>query len=88
MKINKPRIAIIADWLTNQGGAEKVVFDLHKAFPQATIYTSIYDSTKLPQFKNAKVITSFLQNFPFSKKLHQLYLGLMPYAFEGFDLSE
>lgn len=82
------KIAIIADWLTNQGGAEKVVYDIHKVFPDAPIYTSIYNSEKLPQFKNADIRTSFLQNFPLAKDKHQLYLALMPYAFESFDLSE
>jgi glycosyltransferase involved in cell wall biosynthesis len=83
-----PKIAIIADWLTNQGGAEKVVFDLHQAFPDAPIYTSIYNPEKLPQFKKAKIHTSFLNNFPFAKNKHQLYLALVPYAFESFDLTE
>lgn len=82
------KIAIIADWLTNQGGAEKVVYDIHKAFPDAPIYTSIYNQEKLPQFAKANVKTSFLQNLPIAKSKHQLYLGLMPYAFESFDLSQ
>lgn len=83
-----PKIAIICDWLTNLGGAEQVVLDMHEAFPNAPIYTSIYNQQKLPQFRKAKIKTSFLQKFPFAKKAHQLYLGLMPYAFESFDLSK
>lgn len=81
-------MAIIADWLTNLGGAERVVLDMHKAFPEADIYTSAYNPEKLPQFKRAKIYTSFLQKFPFAKTKHQLFLGLMPYAFESFDLSK
>jgi glycosyltransferase involved in cell wall biosynthesis len=83
----QPKIAIVADWLTNQGGAEKVIYDLHTIFPDAPIYTTVYNSEKLSQFKNAKIHTSFLQNLPFAKKFYQLYLALMPYAFESFDFS-
>lgn len=83
-----PKIAIVADWLTNQGGAEKVILDIYKCFPDATIFTTIYNQEKLPQFKDAKIVTSFLQNFPFAKNKHQLYLALMPYAFESFDFTD
>jgi glycosyltransferase involved in cell wall biosynthesis len=82
------KIAIVADWLTNQGGAEKVIYDIHQTFPEAPIYTSVYNAEKLPQFNKAEIKTSFIQNLPFSKKHHQLYLGLMPYAFESFDFSD
>jgi glycosyltransferase involved in cell wall biosynthesis len=83
-----PKIAIVCDWLTNLGGAERVILDMHEAFPDAPIYTSIYNPEKLPQFKDAKIISSFIQKWPLAKKAHQLYLGLMPYAFESFDLSD
>jgi len=82
------KIAIVCDWLTNLGGAERVVLDMHKAFPKAPIFTSVYNKKKLPEFAKADIRTSFLQNFPFSKSKHQLYLAMMPYAFESFDLSK
>lgn len=82
------KIAIVADWLTNQGGAENVVLDLLEAFPQADLYTSIYNAKKLPQFAKYKPQTSFINRLPFAQKKHQLYLALMPYAFESFDLSQ
>ena len=82
------KIAIVADWLTNQGGAENVVLDLMEAFPQADLYTSIYNAAKLPQFAKYNPKTSFVNKLPFAQKKHQLYLALMPYAFESFDLRE
>lgn len=87
-QLNKAKIAIVADWLTNQGGAEKVIYDLHQIFPNAPIYTSIYNAEKLPQFEKANIKTSFIQNFPLAKKHHQLFLSFMPYAFESFDFSD
>ena len=44
------RIAIVCDWLTNMGGAERVVLQLHHAFPKAPIYTSTYEPDKMPLF--------------------------------------
>jgi len=82
------KIAVVADWLTNQGGAENVVLDIMKAFPDADLFTSIYNEKKLPQFAKYKPKTSFVNSLPFAKNKHQLYLGLMPYAFESFDFSQ
>ncbi|MBU1018587.1 MAG: glycosyltransferase [Patescibacteria group bacterium] len=86
--MEEAKIAIVADWLTDSGGAEKVVLAIHRMFPDAPIFTSIYDEKKLPQFAEADVRTSFLQKWPKSKKKHQLYLKWMPMAFEQFDLSD
>jgi len=81
------KIAVVADWLTNQGGAENVVLDIMQAFPDADLFTSIYNKKKLPQFAKYKPKKSFINSLPFAKNKHQLYLGLMPFAFESFDLS-
>ena len=62
------KIAIVADWLTNQGGAENVVLDLMEAFPQADLYTSIYNAAKLPQFAKFNPKTSFVNRLPFAQK--------------------
>jgi len=82
------KIAIVADWLTDAGGAEKVVMAMHKIFPDAPIFTSIYNDKNLPEFNEADVRTSFLQKWPMAKRKHQWYLRWMPMAFEQFDLSD
>ncbi len=87
MNLSKANIALVFDWMTNPGGAEKVNLVLHKMFPEAPIFTSIFNQKKLKGFEKAAITTSFIQNLPFSKTHHQLYLGLMPYAYELFDLS-
>ncbi|HUC87253.1 MAG TPA: glycosyltransferase [Candidatus Saccharimonadales bacterium] len=83
-----PRVAIVHDWLTNQGGAERVVMALHKAYPEAPIYTSVYEPKTLPEFNSLDVNTSFLQHWPFSRSKHQLYPLLRTIAFESFDFSD
>ncbi|PIQ77022.1 glycosyl transferase [Candidatus Peregrinibacteria bacterium CG11_big_fil_rev_8_21_14_0_20_46_8] len=84
----KPRVAIVCDWLVSRGGAERVIEELAMLYPEAPIYTTIYNEAELPEFKDRDVRTSFLQRAPFSKSKHHLYLPLMPYAVEQFDLSE
>lgn len=65
-----------------------MILAISDMFPHAPIYTSIYDKKYLPEFRNREVITSFIQKLPLSSKKHALYLPLMPYAFEQFDLSK
>lgn len=82
------RVALIADWLTSRGGAEEVIFDILRVYPDADIFTSVYDEKKFPELKKNKVTTSFLQKIPFLNKKHQLLISLMPLAFESFDLNK
>jgi glycosyltransferase involved in cell wall biosynthesis len=87
MSLTKANIALVFDWMTTQGGAEKVNLQLHKMFPDAPIFTSIFNYKKFKGFEKAAIKTSFIQNMPFAKSKHQLYLSLMPNAYEMFDLS-
>ncbi|OGL23995.1 glycosyl transferase family 1 [Candidatus Saccharibacteria bacterium RIFCSPHIGHO2_01_FULL_46_30] len=84
-----PKIAIVADWLTNMGGAEEVVLALHEAFPEAPIYTSTYAPETMPRFNNLDVRTTKLQNLPRAlRKLHKFFPMLRVRAFQELDLSE
>ncbi len=87
MSLKNLKVALVCDWLTNPGGAEKVVVALHELFPHAPIYTSIADRQKIKGLEKAVIHTSSLQHYPWAKKKYQFYLGLMPQAFEKFDLS-
>jgi glycosyltransferase involved in cell wall biosynthesis len=87
MSFRKAKIALVFDWMTTNGGAEKVNAVLHKMFPQAPIFTSVFNPETVKGFEKAAITTSFIQNLPFAKSKHQLYLSLMPYAYESFDLS-
>ena len=64
---SQPKIAIVCDFLTTMGGAENVVLALHEAFPQAPIYTALYNPEKVPAFAKLDIRTSGLQKLP--KKL-------------------
>jgi len=60
-------IAIVHDWLTNVAGSEKVLLALKEIFPDATIFTSVFDSKKAAPFKDFDIRTSVLQKLPFMK---------------------
>lgn len=79
------KIAIVHDWLVG-GGAERVVLELHRMFPEAPIYTS-YSTDEWRKKLDNKVVTGYLQNWPFSQ-----FRRLLPVFhflwFEHLDLSE
>jgi len=81
------KVALVYDRLNKWGGAERVLLALHKLFPQAPLYTSVYDREKAPWARVFNVRTSFLQNFPFAIH-HEFYAILMPIAFESFNFDE
>lgn len=84
-----PKIAIIADWLTNMGGAEEVVLAMHEAFPDAPIYTSVYTPDTMPRFASLDVRTTWLQRLPHAlRRLHKWFPVLQVWAFRSLDLSE
>ncbi|MGL5357210.1 MAG: glycosyltransferase, partial [Cetobacterium sp.] len=79
----------IHDWLVTYGGAERVVEAFLEMYPDADIYTLVYDEAKMGKiFKPAKVKTTFIQKFPKATKIYTKLLPFMPYAFEELDLSE
>jgi glycosyltransferase involved in cell wall biosynthesis len=83
------RIAIVYDRVNKWGGAERTLLALHELFPQAPLYTSVYDSDQAPWAKVfPEVISSFLNRIPFAKNHHELIPFLTPIAFEAFDFSE
>ena len=48
------KVALVCDWLTNVGGAEKVLLELHRMYPKAPIYTSKYSPKGIDWFDKAR----------------------------------
>lgn len=81
------KLALVVSWLNQYGGAERVLEVLHDMYPQAPIYTSIYNPQALPErYRTWDIRPSFLNRLPFIQKHHQPFLPLYPLAFERFDL--
>jgi glycosyltransferase involved in cell wall biosynthesis len=85
----KAKVALVYDRVnTPYGGAEKLLLSLHELYPQAPLYTSLYDRRSAPWADVFEVRPSFLNKIPFLKTKHRLMASLMPIAFESFDFSE
>ncbi|MCV7575763.1 glycosyltransferase [Micrococcus luteus] len=75
------RIAIAHDYLTQKGGAERVVLALHRMWPDAPIYTTFYDPEgTFPEFKDARIVTSPLNRVGVLRKDPRRALPLLPLA--------
>lgn len=81
------KVALVYDRVNKWGGAERILLALHEIFPDAPLFTSVYNPKKAPWAKVFDVKTSFLQNFPLAKSTHELYALLMPLAFENFSFD-
>lgn len=83
------RIALVYDWVTKWGGAEKVLLALNRLFPQAPLYTSVYSASTAPWAKVfPQIVPSFLNKLPLAASFHELYPWLTPFAFETFDFRQ
>jgi len=82
------RVALVYDRVNKIGGAERVLEALHEIFPNAPLYTAVYNPKTAPWAEKFNVIPSFLNKFPFAKRSHEIYPWLTPLAFESFDFSE
>ena len=85
----QPKIAIVCDFLTTMGGAENVVLAMHEAFPDAPIYTAMYNEDKMPAFAELDVRPSFLQKIPRKvRTYYKLFPTLAVKAMRRLDLRE
>ncbi|MDB5460828.1 MAG: glycosyltransferase family 4 protein, partial [Caulobacteraceae bacterium] len=83
------KVALIHDYLNQYGGAERVLDVLHEMWPDAPVYTSVYDPTRMPpRYRSWDIRTSLLNRLPFAKRKHQALLFLLPQAFESVDLDD
>lgn len=83
------RVAIVHDYLNQYGGAERVLEALHELYPEAPVYTSLYDPEAMPEaYLSWDIRTSFMQRLPGWRKQFRRYFLLYPTAFESFDLSD
>jgi glycosyltransferase involved in cell wall biosynthesis len=87
--MDKPKVALVHDWLTGRRGGEKVLEVLAELYPEAPIFTLIrFPGSQHPSLERREIHTSFVQRLPFLKKRYRSYLPLFPLAVEMFDLQE
>ncbi|TYQ31843.1 glycosyltransferase [Pseudanabaena sp. UWO310] len=81
------KIALVHDYLTQRGGAERVFELLCQHFPDADIFTSVYDRHNTIDLDNREVHTTFLQNIPATRKYFRLFAPFYYSAFRALDLK-
>lgn len=81
------KVALVYDRVNKWGGAERVLLALHEMFPDAPLYTSVYNPKTASWARVfSKVVPTFLQKFPFRR--HEWMAPLMPIAFENLNFDE
>ncbi len=81
------KVALVYDKINKWGGAERVLLSLHKIFPDALLYTSVYSSSNTSWARVFKIKTSFLQKIPGVKTHTEFFPFLMPFSFESFSFD-
>lgn len=87
-RFSDPRVALVHYWFVSMRGGERVVERLLGLYPQADIFTHVYNPKLVSAtIAKAKVTTSFISRLPGSSRFYQYYLPLMPMALEHLDLT-
>ncbi len=87
-KVKNLKVALVDDYLTVDGGAQRVLRVLHEIWPQAVVHAVTYFPEKFdPPLKDWDIRTSFVSKFPFSRRLEQQYKLFYPMAVETFDFT-
>ena len=82
------RVALVHDYLAQDGGAERVLKALHEIWPEAPIFVLFHDREKINYIPAENVTESFLAKLPFSNQAYQWYLQWMPLATESHNLKD
>ena len=82
------KVALVHDYLTQRGGAERVFEMLCRFFDQADVFCSVYDQRNTVDIKRHDIKTTFLQNVPGTKKKFRLFAPLYYSAFRQLDLQD
>ncbi|WP_310876780.1 glycosyltransferase family 4 protein [Priestia megaterium] len=83
------KVAIVHDWLVTYAGAEKVLTEMLKVYPNADIFSLVdfFNDKDREKIMGKRSQTTIIQKFPLAKKKYRNYLSFMPYAIEQLDLS-
>ena len=84
-----PRVAVVHDYLSQRGGAERVVLSMMKAFPDARLITSVYEpSSTFPEFADYAVETTWLDRVSRLRQDPRLALPLLAPTFSSLEVRD
>jgi glycosyltransferase involved in cell wall biosynthesis len=82
-KLSNKKVALVYDWVDKWGGAERVLLTLHEMFPDAPLYTAVYNANNAPW---AKVFPKIIA--PKIKFKHEWFPWLIPMIFETYNFDQ
>jgi len=83
------KVALVHDHFAQDGGAERVFLTLAEMYPQADIFTILYNQDYIARhLPNRRLQATFIQNLPLGVSKYQWYLSLMPMAIESLDFGQ
>lgn len=84
----RPRVAIAHDYITQRGGAERLLLSMHHAFPDARIYTTLYEpDATYPEFKDLDIVVSPINRFSAFRRDHRKALPFLAPASSGIHID-
>lgn len=88
--MNNKKMAIVSDQICGgMGGAEHILFGVAELYPDAPVFTTIYNKKIIPEkYKNVDIRHTFIQKLPFAQKIYKAYFPLMPLAVELLNLQD
>ncbi len=87
--MSAPRIALVHDWLTGMRGGERVLEELALWFPDADLYTLVFDpGSTSPAIERLRIHASPLSRMPGAARHYRKLLPLFPWAIQRFELSD
>ncbi|MGZ4359636.1 MAG: glycosyltransferase [Gaiellaceae bacterium] len=82
------KVAIAHDYLTQRGGAERVVLSMARAFPEAAIFTALYEpELTFPEFRASAVRFSPLNRVGPLRRHHRLAFPLLAPMFSSMHVD-
>src|SRR5258707_1074938 len=83
------KIAVVHDYFTQLGGAERLVGEIYRMLPDPTVFTTVAFPKCIPsQLTDAKIHTSWLQKLPSIERYYRLYFLLYPLGVSALNLLE
>lgn len=86
------RVALVHDFLLEYGGAERVLEVLHEMFPEAPVYTALYNPKKMGEFgkrfEDWDIRPSFMQKHWITRRFYSPLRWMAPWAWESFNFDE
>jgi len=82
------KVALVHDYLAQDGGAERVLKAFHNIWPDAPIFVLFHDKEKITDFPNADIRESFMKRLPFGRTRYKWYTPWMMQATERHNLHD